>query len=130
MASLRRTSSTSPAFPRCSRTSSGWLLLAATSLLLILPIDASGQTRVVHEEGFSTIKEARQLETHYKELIDRVRPAVVGLEVIYPGRGRRSSIAGGSGTIIDLSEGLILTSGHVGRASWLAQPPQAHRSQI
>ena len=71
MASLRRTPSTSPAFPRCSRTSSGWLLLAATSLLLILPIDASGQTRVVHEEGFSTIKEARQLETHYKELIDR-----------------------------------------------------------
>ncbi|MEC8560348.1 MAG: trypsin-like peptidase domain-containing protein [Planctomycetota bacterium] len=71
------------------------------------------------DEGFTSIDEAQQLETLYKELIDRVRPAVVGLEVIYPGRGRRSSIAGGSGTIIDLSEGLILTSGHVGRASGL-----------
>ena len=70
-------------------------------------------------EGFTSLGEARDLQSQVIELIDSTRPAIVGVEISFVGSGRRGSIAGGSGAIIDLAKGLILTSGHVGRASGL-----------
>ena len=79
----------------------------------------SSSALAIDQDGFGSLTEARALETRVIDLIDQVRPSIVGLEIIFQGTRRRGSIAGGSGTFIDLSRGLILTSGHVGRAAGL-----------
>ena len=102
-------------------TNTGLLLLASSTFVGTTEAGVFGRAPVELDvdERFTTIPEARALESRVIELIDTVRPAIVGLEIIFEGTERQRSIAGGSGTIIDLSRGLILTSGHVGRASGL-----------
>jgi S1-C subfamily serine protease len=74
----------------------------------------------IDEDSFETIEEARDIEKTIIGLIDELRPSVVGLEIAFSqGRGRPPAIAGGSGSIIDLENGLILTAGHVGRTAHL-----------
>jgi S1-C subfamily serine protease len=74
----------------------------------------------VDEDSFETIEEARDIEKKVIALIDQLRPSVVGLEIAFSqGRRRPPAIAGGSGSIIDLENGLILTAGHVGRTAHL-----------
>jgi S1-C subfamily serine protease len=74
----------------------------------------------VDDDSFETIAEAREIEKKVIALIDKLRPSVVGLEIAFSqGRRRPPAIAGGSGSIIDLENGLILTAGHVGRTAHL-----------
>ena len=119
-----------PVFPRISLlrhflghhlANAGLLLLISSTLVGTVQagVSSRGPIELDVEDRFTTISEARALERRVIELIDEVLPAIVGLEIIFQGTQRQGSIAGGSGTIIDLSRGLILTSGHVGRASGL-----------
>ena len=72
------------------------------------------------EDDFSTVTEARRMQEKVIDLIDDVRRAVVGVEIEFRNDdGRITGVAGGSGTIIDVEDGIILTAGHVGRADGL-----------
>ena len=72
----------------------------------------------VVDDDFSTAEEARAFESRVIQLIDETRGAVVGVEIlVQDARGRMLGVAGGSGTIVNAEEGLILTAGHVGRAA-------------
>lgn len=60
-------------------------------------------------------------------LVDRTRPAVVGVEVVFENEnGNSVGSASGSGVIIDSELGLILTAGHVGRAANLSVKVYLH----
>jgi len=94
------------------------VLASSLALCTFLPAHASATS--ADEESFETISEAREIEKKVIALIDELRPSVVGVEIAFAqGRGRPPAIAGGSGSIIDLENGLILTAGHVGRAAHL-----------
>ena len=89
-------------------------------LLVLAPTVDARTTLDLGEDDFSTVEQARNLQDRVIELIDAVRPAVVGVEIQFTNeRGRPIGQAGGSGTIIDADDGIILTAGHVGRASGL-----------
>ncbi len=88
----------------------------ALTILAFSPLASAS----IDEDSFETIEEARDIEKTVIGLIDELRPSVVGLEISFSqGRGRPPAIAGGSGSIIDLENGLILTAGHVGRTAHL-----------
>ena len=112
-----------PKSARCLRPVPAWVLVIPLALgslsapLFTVQSAFAGSTSL--DDGFTSLGEAKDLQNQVIELIDRTRPAIVGLEISFVGSGRRGSVAGGSGTIIDLAKGLILTSGHVGRASGL-----------
>ena len=75
--------------------SSRILLLPLTLFALGTP--AVAQLAVGQDEPFTSVNEARELEARVIELIDRTRPAIVGVEISFLGSGgRRGSIAGGS----------------------------------
>ena len=89
-------------------------------LILGILLTANLTSASVDDDSFATIEEAREIEKKVIALIDELRPSVVGLEIAFSqGRRRPPTIAGGSGSIIDLENGLILTAGHVGRTAHL-----------
>ena len=95
-------------------------ILLAPSLVLGILATSPNASAAADEDSFATIEEARDIEKTVIALIDELRPSVVGLEIAFSqGRGLPPAIAGGSGTIIDLENGLILTAGHVGRTAHL-----------
>ena len=95
------------------------LLLPSLILpLLVLAPSADARTLSIFDDDFSTVEQARDLQNRVIDLIDAVLPSVVGVEIQFTNdRGRPIGQAGGSGTIIDAEDGIILTAGHVGRAS-------------
>ena len=95
-------------------------MLLSPSLVLGTFVSSHHGFAAADDEPFGTIEEARDIEQTVIALIDELRPSVVGLEIAFTqGRGLPPAIAGGSGTIIDLENGLILTAGHVGRTAHL-----------
>ena len=95
-------------------------ILLSSCFVVGIPVPSHHATAAADEESFSTIEEARDIEKTVIALIDELRPSVVGLEIAFSqGRGLPPAVAGGSGTIIDLENGLILTAGHVGRTAHL-----------
>jgi serine protease Do len=101
--------------------SNGRFMLSLILPLLVLAPNVNARTIVsLGEDDFSTLEEAREIQDRVIQLIDALRPAVVGVEIQFTNdSGRPIGQAGGSGTIIDAKDGIILTAGHVGRASGL-----------
>lgn len=101
--------------PSRSRANGSVRRLFLVMMLAVLP------TPSLTADDLTTLEEARSLQTRIIDLVDAVRPAVVGVEIQFTDeRGRPIGQAGGSGTIIDATDGIILTAGHVGRANDLA----------
>ena len=82
-----------PKSARCLRPVPAWVLVIPLALgslsapLFTVQSAFAGSTSL--DDGFTSLGEAKDLQNQVIELIDRTRPAIVGLEISFVGSGRR-----------------------------------------